>query len=182
MLSEKQQIFAQKWLFGKNWNLACRVILSIYTFYVIFKQIWAWHCSRPSYLNNWKVFLKICDIGVVKNWDSFKWGSYGTEKVAWTGCLKGGTCPYPIFRWVPPGGLEMLPLFSLQNHAKFSLFWRLYQPLGPLLFTNLGSAPDNIPLSWLKSQTPSMIDIINLIWTLQGSNFLPVHQSRLVNF
>ena len=40
----------QKWLFGKNWNLACRVILSIHTFYVIFKQIWAWHRSRPSYL------------------------------------------------------------------------------------------------------------------------------------
>ena len=30
-------------LWKKNWNLVCRVILSIYTFYVIFKQIWAWH-------------------------------------------------------------------------------------------------------------------------------------------
>ena len=40
----------QKRLFGKNWNLACRVILSIYTFNVIFKQIWAWHDSWPSYL------------------------------------------------------------------------------------------------------------------------------------
>ena len=74
MLSEKQQIWGiwlsaknlthsksmgildyikcrySKTAFGKNWNLACRVILSIYTFYVIFKQIWAWHRSRPSYL------------------------------------------------------------------------------------------------------------------------------------
>ena len=41
----------KKRLFGKNWNLACWVILSIFTFYVIFKQIWAWHHSRPSYLN-----------------------------------------------------------------------------------------------------------------------------------
>ena len=40
----------------KNWNLACRVILSIYTFYVIFKQIWACHRSRPSYLNFPKIF------------------------------------------------------------------------------------------------------------------------------
>ena len=74
MLSEKQQIWGiwlsaenlthsksmgildyikcrySKTAFWKNWNLACRVILSIYTFYVIFKQIWAWHRSRPSYL------------------------------------------------------------------------------------------------------------------------------------
>ena len=40
----------QKRLFGKNWNLACRVVLSIYTFYAIFKQIWAWHRSSPSHL------------------------------------------------------------------------------------------------------------------------------------
>ena len=78
MLSEKQQIW-RIWLSAKNlthsksmgildyikyryskngfletnWNLACRVILSIYTLYVIFKQIWAWHCSRPSYLKTW---------------------------------------------------------------------------------------------------------------------------------
>ena len=38
----------QKQLFGKNWNLACRVVLSIYTFYIIFKQIWAWHHSWPT--------------------------------------------------------------------------------------------------------------------------------------
>ena len=45
----------------KNWNLACRIILSIYTFYVIFKQIWAWHRSRPSYLkvnlSNWRLAI-----------------------------------------------------------------------------------------------------------------------------
>ena len=52
----------------KNWNLACRVILSIYTFYVIFKQIWAWHRSRPSYLNHDlnESAVNICFVEVLK--------------------------------------------------------------------------------------------------------------------
>ena len=55
--------------FSENnvFNLACRIILSVFLFYIIFKQIWAWHRNQVHCRLPW--------------WHTIKWYKNLNEKV-----------------------------------------------------------------------------------------------------